>query len=223
MTGVSKKRPHNTFNPSPSNSIRTDTGNSSSTTTTTTTMPAIRPTVYAVLVTSVGFLCLVISATAVGVPQWAYYERRGTEDRGYFGPWQKCQQLNYRERCGEGVGRFQPSAVVFVSGLLAVGGCVLFGIFCILSIVQIAMIASRDRVCMSYKALVLSKLVATVVAAGLSLAAAILFSLQTDDTSRGYEITRGISFYLQLLVTGLSLALLALASYDRILTKRPKA
>ncbi|KFB35932.1 AGAP005433-PA-like protein [Anopheles sinensis] len=184
-------------------------------------MPAIRPTVYAVLVTSVGFLCLVISATAVGVPQWAYYERRGTEDRGYFGPWQKCQQLNYRERCGEGVGRFQPSAVVFVSGLLAVGGCVLFGIFCILSIVQIAMIASRDRVCMSYKALVLSKLVATVVAAGLSLAAAILFSLQTDDTSRGYEITRGISFYLQLLVTGLSLALLALASYDRILTKRP--
>lgn len=113
------------------------------------------------------------------------------------------------------------SAVVFVSGLLAVGGCALFGIFCILSIIQIAMISSRDRVCMSYKALVLLKLVATILAVGLSIAAAILFALQTDDYARGYQITRGISFYLQILVTALSLALLALAAYDRILTNRP--
>uniref|UniRef100_A0A182K069 Uncharacterized protein n=1 Tax=Anopheles christyi TaxID=43041 RepID=A0A182K069_9DIPT len=183
-------------------------------------MAGIKPNVYAVIVTSVGFLCLVISATAVGVPVWAYYEGRGIEDRGYFGPWQKCQVLSYRERCGD-IGRFKPDAVVFVSGLLAVGGCALFGIFCILSIIQIAMISSRDRVCMSYKALVLLKLVATVLAAGLSLAAAILFALQTDDYARGYQITRGISFYLQILVTALSLALLALAAYDRILTKRP--
>uniref|UniRef100_A0A182XCU6 Uncharacterized protein n=1 Tax=Anopheles quadriannulatus TaxID=34691 RepID=A0A182XCU6_ANOQN len=112
-------------------------------------------------------------------------------------------------------------SVVFVSGLLAVGGCALFGIFCILSIIQIAMISSRDRVCMSYKALVLLKLVATILAAGLSIAAAILFALQTDDYARGYQITRGISFYLQILVTALSLALLALAAYDRILTNRP--
>ncbi|XP_052862264.1 uncharacterized protein LOC128268981 isoform X1 [Anopheles cruzii] len=184
-------------------------------------MAGIKPNIYAVLVTALGFLCLVISATAVGVPVWAYYEgRSGVEDRGYFGPWQKCQVLSYRERCGD-VGRFRPLGVVFVSGLLAVGGCVLFGIFCVLSIVQIAMISSRDRVCMSYRALVTVKLVATVFAAGLSLAAAGLFALQTDDDRAGYRITRGISFYLQVVVTALSLALLALAAYDRILTKRP--
>lgn len=98
-------------------------------------MAGIKPNVYAVIVTSVGFLCLVISATAVGVPVWAYYEGRGigqskrerrrvvygtnallcllfssrlsAEDRGYFGPWQKCQVLSYRERCGD-IGRFKP-------------------------------------------------------------------------------------------------------------------
>uniref|UniRef100_A0A182NMB8 Uncharacterized protein n=1 Tax=Anopheles dirus TaxID=7168 RepID=A0A182NMB8_9DIPT len=181
-------------------------------------MAGIKPNIYAVIVTLVGFLCLVISATAVGVPVWAYYEGRGMEDRGYFGPWRKCQQYGNRERCGD-VGRFNPDAVVFVSGVLAVGGCILFGVFCILSIIQIAMISSRDRVCMSYKSLVMMKLVATVLAAGLSIAAAILFALQTDN-ARGYQITRGVSFYLQILVTGLSLALLALAAYDRILTKR---
>uniref|UniRef100_A0A182QDN6 Uncharacterized protein n=1 Tax=Anopheles farauti TaxID=69004 RepID=A0A182QDN6_9DIPT len=183
-------------------------------------MAGIKPNIYAVIVTLVGFLCLVISATAVGVPTWAYYEGRGMEDRGYFGPWRKCQVYGIRERCGD-VGRFNPDAVVFVSGILAICGCIIFGIFCILSIIQIAMIASRDRVCMSYKSLVMLKLVAAVLAAGLSIAAAILFALQTDN-ARGYKITRGESFYLQILVTGLSLALLALAAYDRILTKRPE-
>ncbi|XP_049541853.1 uncharacterized protein LOC125955058 [Anopheles darlingi] len=185
-------------------------------------MAGIKPNIYAVLVTALGFLCLVISATAVGVPVWAYYEgRSGVEDRGYFGPWQKCQVLSYRERCGD-VGRFRPLGVVFASGMLAVGGCVLFAIFCVLSIIQIAMISSRDRVCMSYLALVTVKLVASVLATGLSLGAVALFALQTDDDRAGYYITRGISFYLQILVAALSMGLLALAVYDRILTKRPE-
>lgn len=71
-------------------------------------MAGLKPNIYALLVTCLGFLCLVISATAVGVPIWAYYDSRGGEDRGYFGPWQKCQVLSYRERCGDVV-RFQPS------------------------------------------------------------------------------------------------------------------
>lgn len=30
------------------------------------------------------------------------------DDRGYFGPWKTCKLLLYnRERCGEGVSRFQ--------------------------------------------------------------------------------------------------------------------
>ncbi|XP_055607163.1 uncharacterized protein LOC129754920 [Uranotaenia lowii] len=180
-------------------------------------MAGLKPSIYAVLVTCLGFLCLVISATAVGVPIWAYYD--GVEERGYFGPWRKCQTLNYRERCGD-VGRFQPSGVVFTSGLFAVAACGLFGIFCVLSILQIAMISSRDRICMKYTSLITLKLVLVVLAALLSLASAVLFALQTDDTRAGFRITRGISFYLQIVVVGLALALLALAMYDKILTKR---
>ncbi|KAL1374751.1 hypothetical protein pipiens_000742, partial [Culex pipiens pipiens] len=47
-------------------------------------MAGLKPNIYALLVTCLGFLCLVISATAVGVPIWAYYDSRGGEDRGYF-------------------------------------------------------------------------------------------------------------------------------------------
>ncbi|XP_029733532.1 uncharacterized protein LOC109398212 [Aedes albopictus] len=181
---------------------------------------AMSSNIYAILVTCLGFFCLVISATAVGVPIWAYYESRGGEDRGYFGPWQKCQKISYRERCGD-VGRFQPSGVVFTSGLMAVAGCAMFGIYCILSIMQIAMISSRDRICMKYNALITLKLVLVVLATFLSLAAAGLFALQTDDDRTGYHITRGISFYLQIVTVALSLALMVLSVYDKILTKRP--
>lgn len=76
-------------------------------------MAGLKPNIYALLVTCLGFLCLVISATAVGVPIWAYYDSRGGEDRGYFGPWQKCQVLSYRERCGDVV-RFQPSGRLII-------------------------------------------------------------------------------------------------------------
>lgn len=40
-------------------------------------MAGLKPNIYALLVTCLGFLCLVISATAVGVPIWAYYDSRG--------------------------------------------------------------------------------------------------------------------------------------------------
>lgn len=183
-------------------------------------MAGLKPNIYALLVTCLGFLCLVISATAVGVPIWAYYDSRGGEDRGYFGPWQKCQVLTYRERCGDVV-RFQPSGVVFTSGLLAVTACALFGINCVLSILQIAMISSRDRICMRYSVLTTVKLILVVLATFLSLAAAGLFALQTDDDRTGYRITRGISFYLQILTVALSLGLLVLSLYDKILSKRP--
>lgn len=183
-------------------------------------MAGLKPNIYAVLVTCLGFLCLVISATAVGVPIWAYYESRGGEDKGYFGPWRKCQVLSYRDRCGD-VGRFQPSGVVFTSGMMAVAACALFGVYCVLSILQIAMISSRDRICMKYTGLITLKLVLIVLATFLSLAAAGLFALQTDDDRTGYHITRGISFYLQIVTVALSMALLVLSLYDKILTARP--
>lgn len=54
---------------------------------------------------------------------------------------------------------FYFSDAVFVSGLLAVGSSALLGIFCILSIIQHAMISSREKVVMSYTSLVIVKLI----------------------------------------------------------------
>lgn len=48
---------------------------------------------------------------------------------------------------------------VYVSGILAAVSCSLLGVFCILSIIQIAMISSRDKVVMKYKPLVIIKLI----------------------------------------------------------------
>lgn len=54
---------------------------------------------------------------------------------------------------------FHFADAVFVSGLLAVGSSALLGIFCILSIIQHAMISSREKVVMSYTSLVIVKLI----------------------------------------------------------------
>lgn len=54
---------------------------------------------------------------------------------------------------------FPFSVGVYVSGILAAVSCSLLGVFCILSIIQIAMISSRDKVVMKYKPLVIIKLI----------------------------------------------------------------
>lgn len=51
------------------------------------------------------------------------------------------------------------SDAVFISGLLAVFSCAVLGIFCIMSVIQHAMISSRDKVVMSYTSLVIVKLI----------------------------------------------------------------
>ena len=72
-----------------------------------------KPALYAAGVTSLGFICLALAATAVGVPIWGYYESAAggwDSERGYFGPWKVCKKLNYgREVCGDF--RFRPSGM----------------------------------------------------------------------------------------------------------------
>ena len=83
------------------------------------------------------------------------------------------------------------------------------------------MISSRDKVCMKYSVLVILKLLLAFVGAILSLVAAILFATQTDDPRTGVYITRGLAFYLQILTIALSLGLLIMSIYDRILSRKP--
>uniref|UniRef100_U5EPU8 Putative conserved plasma membrane protein n=1 Tax=Corethrella appendiculata TaxID=1370023 RepID=U5EPU8_9DIPT len=183
------------------------------------------PAIYAAGVTCLGFICFALSATAVGLPIWAYFESgygsSWDSDRGYFGPWRVCKQLNYnREKCGFEVSRFRPSQTVYFSGLIAVIGCSCLGLFCILCILQIAMISSRDKICIKYNVLVMLKLILSLLGTLLALLAAILFSIQTDDVRTGYRITRGVSFYLQILVIVLTLGLFVMAIYDVIFSRR---
>ncbi|KAJ6635045.1 hypothetical protein Bhyg_13627, partial [Pseudolycoriella hygida] len=165
-------------------------------------MAGPKPALYASAVTVVGFVCLAISATAVGLPVWGYFEfiSGGWDtEKGYFGPFRTCKKLNYgREICGDF--NFKPNVLVYISGVLAAIGCALLGIFSILSVIQLSMISSRDRVVMSYKPLVIIKLVLAIVSAILATVAAILFGYQIDNVDvayRNYALSRGVSFYLQ--------------------------
>lgn len=77
-------------------------------------MAGPKPALYASGLTALGFVTFALAATAVGIPIWGYYESPGgvwDGDRGYFGPWKVCKQLNYhREKCGPEVSRFRPSS-----------------------------------------------------------------------------------------------------------------
>lgn len=50
-------------------------------------------------------------------------------------------------------------AAIFISGLFAILSSIAFGLFCLLSVIQIAMISSREKVVMSYTSLVMTKMV----------------------------------------------------------------
>lgn len=53
-------------------------------------------------------------------------------------------------------------AGVYISGVLAAISCGTLGTFCLLSVIQIAMISSRDKIVMKYKPLVIIKLVLSI-------------------------------------------------------------
>ncbi|XP_044735425.1 uncharacterized protein LOC123297729 [Chrysoperla carnea] len=180
---------------------------------------------YSTCVACLGFLCLVLSATAVGLPMWGYFDTLhggvGGE-KGYFGPWKTCKQLLSRERCGPYDSRFRTSAVVYMAGWAALTSTILLAIFCLLSVIQIAMINSKDKVVVSYSFAVMAKLALSLLATLLCIAAAVLFALQSDDPgSNGFQIRRGEGFYIQLLCIILDFFLFILALYDVIFTRRP--
>lgn len=54
---------------------------------------------------------------------------------------------------------FLLSAMAMLTGVLAIGCCLLLASFCVLSIIQLAMISSRDKVVLKYKTNILLKAV----------------------------------------------------------------
>uniref|UniRef100_A0A1A9UM44 Uncharacterized protein n=1 Tax=Glossina austeni TaxID=7395 RepID=A0A1A9UM44_GLOAU len=121
-------------------------------------MAKSKATLYVAGVTFLGFVCFALASVAIGIPYWGYYDSPSGNydfDRGYFGPFKVCKQLAYnREKCGIDVSKFRLSSAIFISGIFAILCCCVLGIFCILSVIQIAMISSREKVVMSYTSLI---------------------------------------------------------------------
>ncbi|XP_046395625.1 uncharacterized protein LOC124162927 [Ischnura elegans] len=180
---------------------------------------------YSTLVAGLGFVCFAAGATAVGLPLWGYFDNpevSTASERGYFGPWKVCKALIYgRENCGRGVARFKPVVAVWIAGLLAAGGVAALGIFCVMSVLQLAMVMSKDRVVLPYRTVLISKMALALIATLLAMVAAGLFALQTDDPKQSVVVTRGVSFYIQLVTIVLDFALFVLGLYDFLFSRQP--
>ncbi|KAG8311063.1 hypothetical protein J6590_050610 [Homalodisca vitripennis] len=120
-------------------------------------------------------------------------------ERGYFGPWTTCKELLYgRTKCGENVSRFRPHGAVKLAGYVAALNSLCLAFFCILSIIQLSMIVSKDKVVLKYTSAVTAKLGLALLSTMFGIATAGLFALQTDDRANDFIVKRGESFYIQL-------------------------
>ncbi|XP_060530507.1 uncharacterized protein LOC132704503 [Cylas formicarius] len=181
---------------------------------------------YSTCVAVLGFVCFVVGATAVGIPMWGYFDTLydgSDSEKGYFGPWKTCKWLLYnREKCGWDSTRFKPSILVYVAGVMASMGVAILGVFCILTVLQLAMISSKEKVVMKYSAVLITKVVLALLAALLAVATAIVFAVQIDGGSRnnGFEVTRGPAFYIQVLAIIIDATLFVMALYDMLFSRR---
>jgi hypothetical protein len=179
---------------------------------------------YIAIITTISFICFALSCAAVFLPNWGHFEEFGGgfgSERGYFSPWKVCKELSYnREQCGQASSRFRPSSFVFASGIMIVVSTITLGIYCILSVIQIAAISSREKIVMKYSTLVMTKLGFAAIGALATLTSAAMFALQTDDPKRNFSVSRGISFYLVVIAVVLSILLLVLSLYDLMYSRR---
>lgn len=180
---------------------------------------------YSTCVAILGFVCFVVGATAVGLPLWGYFDSESGfvgDEKGYFGPWRTCKILLYhRERCGNNDSKFRPSIAVWVAGLVAALGVAVLSVFCFLSVLQLAMLSSKERVVMKYSLVVIIKLALALLATLLAIVAAGLFALQEDErNNNGFHITRGPAFYIQIMLILLNSILFVMSLYDVIFTRR---
>ncbi|CAH2055814.1 unnamed protein product, partial [Iphiclides podalirius] len=189
---------------------------------------------YSIAVVVLGFICFIVGAIAVGLPTWGYFYSYDSDidlsvqsyylenphfDQGYYGPWRVCKKLLYnREKCGTDVSKFRPSTAVYIAGVVAVVGVTVLGVFCVLSVLQLAMISSKEKVGLKYTHLVMVKLALALLATLLSIAAAGLFAIQVDD--RGFYQTRGEAFYVQIVCIVINSVLFIVSLYDTLFSRR---
>lgn len=183
---------------------------------------------FIAIITTISFICFALSCAAVFLPVWGYFrdEHGGfASDHGYFGPWKVCKELAYnREKCGshDTASRFKPSKFVLASGISIVFSTMFLGIYCILSVIQIAAISSREKIVMKYSSLVVIKLILSILGTVTAIASAGMFAIQTDERRGGvsFSVSRGVSFYLVIICIILSIILCVLSLYDLMFSRR---
>lgn len=173
---------------------------------------------------AVGICALALQSAATANPTWGYFsnpDAGNAVERGYFGPWRQCKLLLYgRERCGQGVSKFQPILPVWIAGLAAAGASVLLAILVGLAVLQLSMASSAKRVVVSYSVAVIGKVALATLATALAVVAASLFALQTDDRANSFVVTRGEAFYMQLAAIVLNFGVLVSAIYEGIYARK---
>lgn len=169
---------------------------------------------------ALSILAVVLQSAATATPTWGYFtnpDAGSAAEKGYFGPWRQCKLLLYgRERCGQGVSRFQPVLAVWVAGLAAATASALLAILVGLAVLQLAMASSAKRVIISYSTALIGKVALATLATSLAIVAASLFALQTDDRASSFVVTRGEAFYMQLAAIALNFGVLITAVYEGI-------
>ncbi|PBC34658.1 uncharacterized protein LOC122720396 [Apis laboriosa] len=173
---------------------------------------------------ALSILAVVLQSAATATPTWGYFtnpDAGSAAEKGYFGPWRQCKLLLYgRERCGQGVSRFQPVLAVWVAGLAAATASALLAILVGLAVLQLAMASSAKRVIISYSTALIGKVALATLATSLAIVAASLFALQTDDRASSFIVTRGEAFYMQLAAIALNFGVLITAVYEGIYARR---
>ncbi|XP_076303674.1 uncharacterized protein LOC143221901 [Lasioglossum baleicum] len=169
-------------------------------------------------------LAVVLQSAATATPTWGYFtnpDAGSAAEKGYFGPWRQCKLLLYgRERCDQGVSRFQPVLAVRVAGLAAATASALLAVLVGLAVLQLAMASSAKRVLVSYSTALIGKVALATLATSLAIVAASLFALQTDDRAGSFIVTRGEAFYMQLAAIALNFGVLVTAVYEGIYARR---
>lgn len=179
---------------------------------------------YSTCITGFSFACFALAATAAVLPLWGYFTNPASAaafgDKGHFGPWQICKESYYMTKCGDNIARFKPVLAVKVAGYFAAMGVIFLALFCLLNVLHLAMVISREKVVFSFQSTIISKLVFSLLSVLTSVMAVGIFSLQDDDKANNYQIVRGESFYMQVGLIILNLLLFVSALYDMIIARR---
>ncbi|CAG7830733.1 unnamed protein product [Allacma fusca] len=174
-----------------------------------------------IAVVILGIVCFIIGTVAVTIPHWGTFSNRYANERGNYGPWTMCKDLGYgRQICGKNISSFKPSFAVQAAGICAAVGIAALGVYCLISLLQVAMLVSRSRIMCKYSHTIIAKLLCSIISALFTLTAVSLFATQGHDLERGYVVEVTFSFYMEVVVTIFTFILMLLTVSEYYMSRR---